>query len=69
LQTILKRSKLEEHLFLELNKTPLRDTVFDDIQTLRRDVSGVLKAICQCCSSGVIYSFFQQSLKLSVDLL
>lgn len=46
LQTILKRAKLEEHLFLELNKTPLKDTTFDEVQMVRRDVGGVLKAIC-----------------------
>jgi hypothetical protein len=69
LQLILKRSKLEEHLFLELNKTPVRDTCFDEIQKLRRDVGGLIKSICLCFESSAIYSFFTTALKQALELL
>jgi hypothetical protein len=55
-------------MFLELNKTPSRDTIFDDVQVLRNAVGSVLKAICSCCPTAVIYSFFQQALKQACDL-
>lgn len=63
LQVILKRAKLEEHSFLELNKTPIKDTFFDEVQKLRRNISGLIKSICLCCESAAIYSFFATALK------
>jgi hypothetical protein len=63
LQIILKRVKLEEHQFLELNKTPVRDTCFDEVVKIRTDVSGLIKSICLCCESAAIYSFFATALK------
>lgn len=58
LQIILKRSKLAEHLFLELNKTPVKDTCFDEVQKLRRDASSLIKSICHCCGPSTIFAFF-----------
>lgn len=63
LQVILNRANLEEHLFLELNKTPIKDTCFDEVQKLRRDIGGLIKSICLCCESAAIYTIFATALK------
>lgn len=52
-----------------MNKTPLKDTDFDEICKLRRDVGGLIKAICYCCGPTTIYSFFSQGLKVAVEKL
>jgi hypothetical protein len=68
LQQILKHTKLDEHLFIELNKTPRKDSCFDDIEKARRDFGGLTKSICSCCNAAVIYSFFQKALKQALDM-
>jgi hypothetical protein len=44
-----KKANIPDYLFTDLNEIPMRDEVFDDLISLRRDLGSLVRSFCKCC--------------------
>jgi hypothetical protein len=57
-----QKSCIPEFLFCDVNEVSMKDEIFDDLSTLRRDLGSLIRNLCKCCGAQPVIKYISHNL-------